>query len=88
MGMTEEIRAGINARLKQKDMTRADLARAIQRHPNSITRALNAYEDSGRVPPVWAAMLEALGLRLTVEPIPSGEAKNTLKPKTPKKSQI
>lgn len=69
--MTEEIRAGINARLKEKDMTRADLARAIQRHPNSVTRALNAYENSGRIPPLWAAMLAALGLRLVVEPIPT-----------------
>jgi hypothetical protein len=61
-------------------MSRADLARATGRHPNSITRALNGYEDGGKVPPLWASMLETLGLRLTVEPIPPSEGKNeTLK---------
>lgn len=54
-------------------MTRADLARATDMHPNAITRALNNTGGrGGNVPPVWLAILEALDLRLTVEP---GEGK-------------
>ena len=66
--MNEEIRAAVNARLNEKHMTRADLARAVGKHPNAITRALNGLPDGGQVPPLWAAILEALDLRLTVEP--------------------
>ena len=50
-------------------MTRADLARATGMHPNAITRALNNTGGrGGNVPPAWLAILEALDLRLTVEP--------------------
>lgn len=50
-------------------MSRADLARATGMHPNAITRALNNTGGrGGNVPPVWLAILEALDLRLTVEP--------------------
>lgn len=71
--MNEEIRAKVDARLKQKGMTRADLARATDMHPNAITRALNNTGGrGGNVPPAWTAILEALDLRLTVEP---GQAK-------------
>lgn len=66
--MNDEIRAAVNARLKEKGMSRADLARAVGKHPNHITRALNGLPDGGKVPPLWAAILEALDLRLTVAP--------------------
>lgn len=66
--MNEEIRAAVEARLKEKGMNRADLARATGKLPQAITRALNGGKDSGSAPPVWAAILEALDLRLTVEP--------------------
>lgn len=67
--MNDEIRAAVDARLKQKGMTRADLARATGIHANHITRALNNTGGrGGNVPPVWQAILEALDLRLTVEP--------------------
>ncbi|NTY02118.1 helix-turn-helix transcriptional regulator [Deinococcus sp. JMULE3] len=67
--MNEEIRAAVNARLKEKGLSRADLARAVDAHPNAITRALNDTGGrGGSIPPLWAAILEALDLRLTVEP--------------------
>ncbi len=48
-------------------MTRADLARAIGKTPQEITRALNGGKDGGgKVPTLWASILEALDLRLTV----------------------
>ena len=81
--MNDELRAVVNARLREKDMTRADLARATGKHPNAISRALNGGKDSGSPPPVWAAILEALGLTLTALPTeqttsaaqsPAGEA--------------
>lgn len=74
--MNEEIRAKVDARLKEKGMSRADLARAVEAHPNAITRALNnTGGKGGSVPPLWAAILEALDLRLTVEPGQTGEGK-------------
>ncbi|GAA5438168.1 hypothetical protein Daqu01_03312 [Deinococcus aquaticus] len=66
--MNDEIRAAVEARLRDKGMSRADLARATGKLPQAITRALNGGKDSGSPPPVWAAILEALDLRLTVEP--------------------
>lgn len=57
-------------------MTRADLARATGMHPNAVTRALNNTGNrGGNVPPVWQSILEALDLRLTVEPGQDGEEK-------------
>ena len=67
--MNEEMRAQVDARLKEKGLSRADLARATGIHPNAITRALNNTGGrGGNVPPVWQAILEALDLRLTVAP--------------------
>ena len=73
--MNDEIRATVDSRLKALDMTRADLARATKKHPNSITRALNGYENSGRVSPLWEEVLNALGLKLIVVPIDGEEKK-------------
>jgi|GEM_PF-6724484 len=74
--MTEEVRAAINARLREKGMTRADLARATGKTPQTVTRALNASgRGAGSVPEVWAAMLDALDLELTTRPrTPGAEA--------------
>lgn len=67
--MNEDIRAAVQARLNEKHMSRADLARAVGAHQNAITRALNDTGGrGGSIPPLWAAILEALDLRLTVEP--------------------
>ncbi len=63
--MNPDIRAEVDARLKAKGMSRADLARATGTHPNAITRALNDTGGrGGSIPPIWAAILEALGLEL------------------------
>jgi transcriptional regulator with XRE-family HTH domain len=71
--MNDEIRAKVQARLAEKHMSRADLARAMHKTPQEVTRALNGGKDGGgKIPGIWAAMLEALDLRLTVEP---GQAK-------------
>ncbi|MDL2343115.1 helix-turn-helix transcriptional regulator [Deinococcus sp. MIMF12] len=72
--MNEEIRAQVDARLKEKGLSRADLARATGIHPNAITRALNNTGGrGGNLPPVWVAILEALDLRLTVAPGQEGK---------------
>ncbi|MVN85160.1 hypothetical protein GO986_00035 [Deinococcus sp. HMF7620] len=66
--MNDEIRAKVDARLREKGLSRADLARATGKTPQAITRALNTGKDGGgQVPGIWAAILEALDLRLTVE---------------------
>ncbi|GAA5438146.1 helix-turn-helix domain-containing protein [Deinococcus aquaticus] len=66
--MNDRVRELIDTRLREKGMSRADLARAIGKTPQTVTRALNGNEGGGNVPPLWAAILEALDLRLTVEP--------------------
>ena len=66
--MNDEVRAKVNARLAEKGMSRADLARAVSKHPNAITRALNGTPDGGKVPSLWAAVLKALDLELTARP--------------------
>lgn len=73
--MNENIRAKVDARLRERHLSRADLARVVGKTPQAITRALNGTQDGGTVPPLWAAMLEALDLRLTVEAGPAGEGK-------------
>ena len=74
--MNPDIRAEIDARLKVKGMSRADLARATGAHPNAITRALNDTGGrGGSIPPLWAAILEALDLELTAQPRTPGEGK-------------
>ena len=69
--MNDAVRAAINARLKEKDMSRSDLARAVGRVPQEVTRALNGTKGGGTIPPLWAAMLDALGLALVAVPVES-----------------
>ena len=74
--MNDDVRAAVDARLKQKGMTRADLARATGKTPQTITRALNASgRGAGTVPELWAAILEALDLELTAQARTPGEGK-------------
>jgi predicted transcriptional regulator len=72
--MNDEIRAVVSARLATKHMSRADLARAIGKTPQEITRALNGGRDGGgKVPTIWTAILDALDLQLTASPIETTE---------------
>lgn len=64
--MNEEIRSKVAALLEEKGMSRADLARAVGKHPNTITRALNGLPDGGRVPDLWVAIFDALDVHLTL----------------------
>ena len=56
-------------------MSRAELARTVGKTPQAITRALNGTPDGGTVPPLWAAILEALDLELTAQPRQAGNSK-------------
>ena len=72
--MNDEVRAAVSARLEQKHMSRADLARATGKTPQAITRALNGGKDGGgQVPGIWQDILEALDLELTARPRRDGE---------------
>lgn len=64
--MNDEVRAAVNAHLREHGMSRADLARAVNKTPQEITRALNGSKNGGSVPPLWIAILNALNLELTV----------------------
>lgn len=67
--MNDAVRAAVNARLHERHMSRADLARATGLRPQAVTRALNGAEGGGTIPPAWAAMLDALGLALVAVPV-------------------
>jgi transcriptional regulator with XRE-family HTH domain len=70
--MNDEIRATVSARLTAKHMSRADLARAINKTPQEITRALNGGRDGG-----GKAIFAALDLQLKAMPIDeSGRTNN------------
>jgi len=74
--MNDEIRAAVAARLQERHMSRSDLARAVGKTPQAITRALNGGKDGGgQIPGIWAAILEALDLRLTAEAKPGEEGR-------------
>lgn len=64
--MNDEVRAAVNAYLREHSMSRADLARAVGKTPQEITRALNGSKNGGSVPPLWIGILKALNLELTV----------------------
>lgn len=83
--MNDEVRAKVSARLAEKGISRADLARAVGKTPQAITRALNGTQDGGTVPPLWAAILEALDLRLTVEPGQAADVPSPVKAKPGRK---
>ena len=72
--MNDAIRGAIGAQLHEKHMTRADLARAVGKTPQEVTRALNGSKGGGQVPPLWAAMLDAVGLTLVAVPVESNSA--------------
>jgi len=65
--MNDEVRAAVAARLENKHMSRADLARALGKTPQEITRALNGGHGGGEVPRLWEAILTALDLELTAQ---------------------
>ena len=76
--MNDAIRAAANARLHEKHMSRADLARAVERNPVSISRALNGTAGGGEVPALWADILQALGLALVAVPVERTEGGGAL----------
>lgn len=74
--MNVEIRKAVDARLKSKGLSRADLARAVSAHQNAITRALNDTGGrGGSISPLWGGILEALDLELVVQPRQHGGSK-------------
>lgn len=81
--MNEEVRAAVDARLKERHMSRADLARALSKTPQEISRALNGGPRGGSVPPIWAAILEALDMELTAQPRTPGEVEAEDSPTSP-----
>lgn len=66
--MNDDIRAAVAARLEEKGMSRADLARAVGKAPQEISRALNGRKSGGHVPDLWASIFDALDVRLTLTP--------------------
>lgn len=66
--MNDSIRSTITNTLHDRHMIRSDLARAIKKTPQEVTRALNGTRGGGGVPVIWAAILDALDLDLVAVP--------------------
>lgn len=62
--MNDKIRHAIKVELARRSMTQTDLANALGISKQHVNRALSG--DLGKVPPIWARILDHLGLELTV----------------------
>ena len=74
MNVTEEIRATVKDVLHEKRMTQNELAEQLGVTPQALSRTLN---ERGKVPGLWKDILDALGLRLTVEPVGDTQKKSS-----------
>lgn len=74
MGMNEHVRAVVKKAVEELPISQAELARQLDLAPKVLNRALN---QQGKTPEVWDALLDALGLELTVirkqSPSPHGQ---------------
>lgn len=66
--VNDDIRAQFLAQLKEKNISQAELARQLGVPRQHVSRALTGENPQGKMPPIWAKMLEALNLELTVKP--------------------
>lgn len=60
--MNERIRRSIRVSLAERDMTQADLARAIGMKPQYVSELLTG--KAGKIPTAWTRVLDELGLEL------------------------
>ena len=72
--MNDRIRAVASARLKEKGISHADLARITGTTPQAIVRIFEETSSKGGpVSQLWSDILEALDLELTAQPRTLGE---------------
>ena len=65
-GMTEEIRRALNEYLEISGTTQRELATAVDKLPQTINKAVTG--NSGKLPDLWADILEAAGMKLVMVP--------------------
>jgi transcriptional regulator with XRE-family HTH domain len=71
--MNNEIRKAVRIELAKRDMNQTELAEALGMSKQHLNRALSG--DLGKLPPVWAKILDYLGLELVVVPKAEGQKK-------------
>lgn len=64
MGVTDKVRQQIEQVRREKNLTHEDLAAMIEIDRPNLTRMLSG--TSGKLPGKWQALLDTLGLELTV----------------------
>lgn len=62
--MSEHIKQEVRAAMEARGITQAELGRRIGKNRHRVSHAVN---HANFVPPIWTAMLEALGLELVVQ---------------------
>lgn len=64
--MTDDTRKLVTEYLDLADATQQNLADAIHKHPNQVSKALTG--KSGQIPPLWQAIFKACKLKLIAVP--------------------
>ena len=64
--MTEEIRKALNEYLELSGTTQRELARAVDKLPQTINKAVTG--NSGKLPDLWEDILQAAGMKLVMVP--------------------
>lgn len=65
VGVNDEIRAAVRARIASLGISQAEAARQMGLEPQELNRAL---QSRGRIPPVWQKILDHFKLDVTVKP--------------------
>lgn len=65
VGVNDEIRATIRAKIANLGISQAEAARQMGLEPQELNRAL---QSRGRIAPVWQKILDHFKLDLTVKP--------------------
>jgi transcriptional regulator with XRE-family HTH domain len=63
--VNDAIRAVIRAHIQKTGLSQAEVARQMGLEPQELNRAL---QNRGKIPPVWATILNHFKLKLTAEP--------------------
>lgn len=69
LGVNDDIRGALLDALQREGITQAELAKRLGVPRQNVNRAIRGDTPQGRVPPLWARMLEELKLELTVKPV-------------------
>ena len=66
-GMNQDVRDAVRQAMKERQLTQVELAQQLGMTQPALAKMLTGR--TGQLPGSWQKVLDALGLRLTVEPV-------------------